>query len=122
MKIKIILLLIGLITLIYCALHGCAKRVFEPEIDHPNGKIAYISDRDGNHEIYIMNIDGSDQINLTKNEEEDNHPNFSPDGSKIAFYSRRTGNGEIYTMNIDGSKQINLTNNEDRDRNPIFPP
>ena len=35
---------------------------------HPDGKrIAFVSDRDGNPEIYIMNSDGSNQIRLTNN-------------------------------------------------------
>jgi len=38
-----------------------------------------------NHEIYIMNIDGSEQTNLTNNPAEDSDPSFSPDGSKIVF-------------------------------------
>ncbi|MBE3114579.1 MAG: PD40 domain-containing protein [Actinobacteria bacterium] len=38
----------------------------------PDGSnIAFVSDRDGNGEIYIMNIDGSEQVNLTNNPAED---------------------------------------------------
>ncbi|MQY74583.1 MAG: hypothetical protein GH148_03485 [Clostridia bacterium] len=39
-----------------------------------------MSDRDGNWEIYIMNIDGSGQINLTNDPARDEHPSFSPLG------------------------------------------
>jgi len=42
------------------------------------GKIAFMSDRDGNYEIYIMNIDGSEQIRLTNNPANDRNPSFSP--------------------------------------------
>ena len=38
------------------------------------GKIIFYSDRDGNLEIYIMNIDGSEQIRLTNNPESDESP------------------------------------------------
>jgi TolB protein len=67
-----------------------------------------------------MNIDGSNQKNLTNNVSKDESPCFSTDGSKIAFVSYRDGNGEIYVMNIDGSNQKNLTNNEHRDFYPCF--
>jgi WD40 repeat protein len=83
-------------------------------------KIAFVSDRDGNMKIYIMNIDGSEQVRLTNNPEWDFDPCFSPDGSKIAFASERTGNYEIYIMNIDGSGQTNLTNNPACDGSPCF--
>jgi dipeptidyl aminopeptidase/acylaminoacyl peptidase len=68
-----------------------------------NGKIAFISDRDGNNEIYVMNPDGSDQTRLTNNNYDDGAPAWSPDGTKIASNTNRDGNHEIYTMNADGS-------------------
>src|SRR2546427_6971940 len=47
-----------------------------------NGKIAFVSWRDGNNEIYVMNPDGSNQTNLTKNSASDYEPAWSPDGAK----------------------------------------
>jgi WD40 repeat protein/uncharacterized membrane protein YdcZ (DUF606 family) len=88
----------------------------------PKGKITFISDRDGNDEIYIMNVDGSEQTRLTNNTAEDWWPCFSPDRSKIAFMSNRDGNYEIYIMNVNGSEQKNLTNNPKSDSVPSFSP
>jgi len=42
------------------------------------GKIVFTSSRDGNYEIYIMNVDGSEQVNLTNNPATDWNPSFSP--------------------------------------------
>ena len=75
-----------------------------------NGKIAFVSDRDGNEEIYTMNPDGSGQTNITNNPNQDIAPAWSPDGKKIAFESNRDGNNEIYVMNADGSNQVNISN------------
>ena len=86
------------------------------------GKIAFESDRDGNYEIYIMNVDGSEQTRLTDNPADDWGLSFSPDGSKIAFESYRDGNWEIYIMNIDGSEQTRLTDNPAFDWWPSFSP
>jgi len=89
-------------------------------------KIAFASDRNGNDEIYIMNVDGSGQINLTNNPAWDQYPCFSPDGSKIAFASQRDGKMEIYIMNIDGSEQVRLPANPAVDysypSDPFFSP
>ena len=87
-----------------------------------SGKIAYVSDRDGNFEIYAMNSDGSGQTRLTNNPAEDVEPDWSPDGSKIAFFSNRDGNHEIYVMDADGSNQTRLTDNIDLDEGPAWSP
>jgi TolB protein len=87
-----------------------------------NGLIAFKTDRDGNDEIYSMNPDGTNQIDLTNNPASDYTPNWSPDGSKIVFQSDRDGNYEIYTMNADGTNPIRLTNNPALDNAPVWSP
>src|SRR6267143_1103538 len=88
-----------------------------------NGKIAFVSDRTGTHQIFVMNADGSDQINLSNSFKIDDFaPSWSPDGTKIAFYSSRTGTDQIFVMNADGSDQINLSNNAFDDTNPSWSP
>ena len=65
---------------------------------------AFASDREGDLDIYVMDADGSNQVNLTDNSSGDNVPDWSPDGSKIAFSSGRDSGGqEIYVMDADGS-------------------
>jgi Tol biopolymer transport system component len=83
-----------------------------------NGKIAFT--RSG--EIFLMNPDGSDQVNLTNNPAGDGAPSWSPDGRKIVFTSSRDGNSEIYTMNADGSNVVRLTNNAAGDGDASFSP
>jgi hypothetical protein len=79
----------------------------------PDGrKIAFMSKRDGNFEIYSMNADGTGQTRLTNNPAADGFPAWSPDGTKIAFVSgdlRNTTTFEIYVMNADGSNRTRLT-------------
>lgn len=73
-------------------------------------RLTFISNRDGNHEIYTMDINDSNLINPTKHTAEGNvHnvcygaccPDWSPDGTRIAFASNRDGNIEIYVMDVE---------------------
>ena len=65
-------------------------------------KIAFTSTRDGNSEIYVMNPNGSKQINLTRHPSRDLAPAWSPTGEHIAFNSNRGGTRDIYIMDADG--------------------
>src|SRR5439155_1221949 len=88
-----------------------------------NGKIAFVSDRDGNNEIYTMNPDGTGVTRLTFDtvvSHNDLSPAWSPDGTKIAFASDRDGNYEIYTMNADDSGPTRLTSNLADDASPTW--
>ena len=85
----------------------------------PNGrKIAFRSNRDGNWEIYVMNADGTEQVQLTNTDSLPNdfpvynrNPFWSPNSRKIGFDSNRNGNYEIYLMDANGDNPTNLTQN-----------
>ena len=135
MKIKYwvpILLIVFIFSFIACATSKTATETIKtkPAITETttsgttiNYKIAFMSERDGNREIYIMNTDRPEQvIRLTNNPAYDWQASFSPDGSKIVFNSTCDRNAEIYIMNADGSEQLRLTNNPANDQGPSFSP
>ena len=66
-------------------------------------KIAFSSDRDGNWEIYLMNSNGSGQINLTHHPRSDLMPAFSPTGAQILFVSTRDEGRDLYLMDPNGA-------------------
>jgi Tol biopolymer transport system component len=79
-----------------------------PEGSPDGEQIAFMSLRDENWEIYVVNADGSRLTRLTNNKAQDGLPTWSPDGQTIAFVSDRDGVWAIWAMNRDGSNQRKL--------------
>ena len=79
----------------------------------PDGsRIAFSSNRDSasQHELYVMNADGSNQIRLTIDSSDDDSPSWSPDSQKIVF-TKNGGIGKgINIMNADGTNVVHITN------------
>ena len=76
---------------------------FDPAWSPNSMKIAFVSNRNGNYEVYVMNSNGTSHTRLTNSAGDDVEPVWSPDGTHIAFASNRDGNYEIYVMNADGT-------------------
>ena len=84
--------------------------------------LLFMSNVDGNGEIYLKKGNDTTWINLSKNKAGDNWAVWSPDGNKILFQSTRSGNLDIWIMNKDGSDPKQLTIHEDHDYLPSFTP
>jgi TolB protein len=96
-------------------------------------KIVFTSNRDGNAQIYSMNLDGSGLTRLTNNSSNDDHPRWSPNGTTILFQSDRDSlppdpenpgpaKQDIYVMNADGTAQTRLTTDAADDCNAVWSP
>src|SRR5574338_238794 len=114
----------------------------EATISPKGDKIVFTSLRNGDPEIYTMNLDGSDQTRLTFEKGYDGGPFFSPDGSKIVFrasrpktdeemadYNDLVENGyvrptalEIFVMDADGKNMKQITNLGKASFAPFFHP
>ena len=78
----------------------------------PDGsKIAFQSNRDGNFDIYVMNLKDSNLLCLTNNPASEKHPKWSPDSKKIAFQSDRDGGYGIYVVDSDGKNSNKIVSN-----------
>ena len=87
------------------------------------GRIVFTSLRDGNAEIYVMDADGGNQVNLTNHTAYDGHPDWSPDGTKIAFASNRDGGpSQIHAMDADGKYVSRLTDGPGEKVHPDWSP
>jgi dipeptidyl aminopeptidase/acylaminoacyl peptidase len=95
---------------------------YEPSWSLDSNLIAFVSERDGNPEIYVMNADGTNQQRLTKNDFADKTPAFSPDGEWIAFVSRRQENYDIYLITVEGTRERRITSMTESEYDPSWLP
>ena len=65
--------------------------------------LAFMSNRDGNMEIYTINRDGSESAPRDEQPAADATPTWSPTGQQLAFTSDRGGREQVYIVNIDGT-------------------
>lgn len=75
-----------------------------------------------NSEIMVMNTDGTEAMNLTRNAWFDGWPSWSPDGTRIAFSSNRSDAYQIYVMNADGSGVMRVVDSPYTDVRPQWLP
>ena len=108
-------------TILLLAYFLLAANLYVYASDAPS--IAFSSNRDGDYDIYIMDIKGKNLQNLTNSPTHEFKPAFSPDGQRMAYVSsRHDGNPEIYVMNLNTKVSYRLTNHPGHDDNPAWSP
>jgi Tol biopolymer transport system component len=108
---------------------------YDPVWSPTQEKIAFVSNDSGDDEIWVINRDGSNPLQLTAGNQAYNaanigkdtfmaevnkRPSWSPDGTKIVFWSNRSGHPQIWIMNADGSDQRILNPNPANDWDPVW--
>ena len=80
----------------------------------PDGKIVFSGFANNVTDLYSMNADGGNRIQLTANAGQDNNfPTVSRDGRFVVFTSNRSGTTQIWRMDIDGRNQKQMTLSEE---------
>ena len=97
-----------------------------PHLSRDGQSIVFRTMRDGNAEIYVMNVDGTRPRRMTQHPATDTMPSFSSKGDRVAFTSLRDDDYEIYLLdlNADGGpgRLERLTHSPGRDMHPRFSP
>src|SRR6185436_11396511 len=87
----------------------------------PDGKkLVYCSSWDGNWDVYVAKVDGSDPKRITRDAARDRQPAWSPKGDKILFVSDREGTQQVYVMNTEGGDVRRLTSDSTAASNPAW--
>ncbi len=84
--------------------------------------LLFMSNKEGNAEIYIQKGETREWVNLTNHPDPDNWPAWSPDGKRVVFQRRTSGSFDLWVVNVHGSNQTQLTNNPDHEYIPSWSP
>ena len=96
---------------------------YDPVWSPIDNRVIFVSERTGNGDLYLINLDGSGEFRLTLNEEDyDKHPSWSPDGQQVVYWSNRgwNRNRQIWLYNLNTGEDISLSNNPFRDWDPVW--
>ncbi|MBP8241299.1 MAG: PD40 domain-containing protein [Thermoflexales bacterium] len=86
------------------AIAGKRSLNFAPQVSPDGKKLLFHTNRDGNFEVYVANVDGSGLKNLTNEAGNDITPGWSRAGDLIAWSANRIGDGyQVYVAKPDGS-------------------
>lgn len=104
----IVLLLIALIAggALYYIQQGPGVLMKSPTVE----KLAFVSDRGGNRDVWVMNADGADPLNITGDSADDQMPAWSPDGKELVLTSDKVGNTyQVYVASWAGKYKNQMT-------------
>ena len=85
------------------------RRDDQPDYSPDALKVAFISNRSGDAEVWIAGADGSNPTQLTSQGSAPTAPRWSPDGQRIAFAKRPGGNADVYVVDSQGGAPKRLT-------------
>ena len=86
------------------------------------GTMVFSTNRDGNAEVYALNLSGQTLTRLTNNAAQEVQPALAPDSVQVAYVSNQDGNNEIYLGGTDRRVPLNLTANAADDQQPAWSP
>jgi len=70
----------------------------EPALSPDGSLVAFVSDRTGNEDIWVVDVRGGDPLRLTTHEGSDRSPTWFPDGCCVAFVSNRGGRDDVWRV------------------------
>jgi len=88
----------------------------------PKGDVVVYTMRQGTHDIWAVNADGSNPRRLTQGPTDNQGSTWAPNGRHLMFQSNRSGTWQIYSMLADGSAQTPVTRGTLESTSPSWSP
>ena len=95
---------------------------FAPRFSPDGSKVALSVGKNGNTDIYVVDLRSRESRRLTSDPAIDTSPSFSPDGSRIVFTSDRGGKPQLYIMGADGGAPHRITFGGGQYTTPVWSP
>ena len=96
-----------------------------PYYNSDGSRIAFASDRgiNGDSNVWVMDADGQNPVQITTDLAEDYRPSWSPDDTQLVFHSTRDGDHNLFIKNADGSGvSTRITSHTAADTHPKWHP
>ncbi len=97
-------------------------REVEPAWDVDGSRVLFATDRDGNFDLWAVNVSTDVQTPVVQLAGDQRDPAFAPNGTRLAYSSRSSGNTDIWTSETNGSSPVRLTTNTAPDTQPAWSP
>jgi Tol biopolymer transport system component len=92
-----------------------SRREYQAEYSPDGLKVAFVSDRSGDSEVWVANADGSNPAQLTSQRAIPTAPQWSPDGKRLAFAQRPGGNTDVYVIDAQNGAPKRMTTDPGND-------
>jgi Tol biopolymer transport system component/DNA-binding winged helix-turn-helix (wHTH) protein len=103
------------------AIISSTRHDFAPQFSPDGKRIAFVSGRSGNTEIWVCGSDGSSPVQLTSfRGPQVSTPRWSPDGGRIAFDSDAEGGWDVWMIGANGGKPVRMATHPANDGNPSW--
>ena len=105
--------------------NSIANDIIDAFTGHPGlagSKIAFVSKRTGTEEIYAMDLDGSNMVQLTYNKTINISPVWSPDGNRLLFTSYMHQNPDLYMLDLSNGVITTISRRHGLNISPSFSP
>lgn len=97
---------------------GVADTNNDEDTQEKLSQVIFVSDIEGSDDLYLANVDGTEQIRVTNNDLQESYPSISTDGSKIAYSQQ----GQIWTVPINGNQSVKITGDDCNDEGRCIEP
>jgi TolB protein len=94
----------------------------DPAVAPDGYRVAFVSEREGNEEIYVADARTREVLRLTRNRRADRRPAWAPGGRRLVWQSGRAGEADLVVARADGSGRRPLVQGRGDDVDPAWAP